>query len=168
MSHVTSSFSHSFSSVPIHFHSLLFILLLCTFSSLGHLHSRLLSMLQSLFISHVLVLDCSGLILTCYCFTVPAVHLSYVSHTEPHPLSHVVCFHAPDLCSLLFSHVFASIYFWLSFLFYYLDNCVHYLVLQSLDQLDVAHYSIPSSLHLPSLQSPLLWLNSFPRYCLHQ
>jgi len=37
-----------------------------------------------------------------------------------------------------FSHVFASIYFQLSFLLYYLDNRVRYLVLQSLDQLVIA------------------------------
>ena len=38
------------------------------------------------------------------------------------------------MCGLLLSHVFAFICFWLSFLLYYLDNCVCYLVLQSLDQ----------------------------------
>ena len=67
----------------------------------------------------------------CYCFTVLVVHLSYISHVEFCLLSHVVCFHTLDLCGLLFSHVFASIYFRLSFLLYYLDNCVRYLVLQS-------------------------------------
>ena len=41
------------------------------------------------------------------------------------------------------------------------------LVLQSLDQLVVARYSIPLSLHSPPLQSLLLWLDSsFPRYYL--
>ena len=151
--------SHSF---------LLFIFLLCTFSSLGLLHpcSGLLSMLQFPCISHALVLDHSRPILTCYCFTILAVHLSYISHMELGPLSHVVCFCTLDLCGLLLSHVFASIYFQLSFLFYYLDNCVHYLVLQSLDQLDVACYSIPLSLCSPSLWSLLLQLNSFLRYCL--
>jgi len=37
----------------------------------------------------------------CYCFTVPAVHPSYVSHAEFHSLSHVVCSCTPDLCGLL-------------------------------------------------------------------
>jgi len=37
----------------------------------------------------------------CYCFTVPVVHLSYPSHVALCLLSHVICFHAPDLCSLL-------------------------------------------------------------------
>jgi len=37
----------------------------------------------------------------CYCFTVPAVHPSYISHAELHSLSHVVCSCTLDLCSLL-------------------------------------------------------------------
>jgi len=37
----------------------------------------------------------------CYCFTVPVVHLSYPFHVEFCSLSHVVCFHSPDLCGLL-------------------------------------------------------------------
>jgi len=88
----------------------------------------------------------------CYCFTVLAVHLSYVSHAELHSLSHVVCSHTPDLCSLLLSHVFASIYFQLSFLFSYLDNHVCYLVLQSLDQLVIA--PLLNSLVPPSPSPP--------------
>jgi len=44
----------------------------------------------------------------CYCFTVPAVHPSYISHAEFRLLSHVVCSHTPDLCSLL---LFTCIYF---------------------------------------------------------
>ena len=81
-------------------------------------------------------------------------------------LSHVDCFCVPVLCSLLISHVFASIYFWLSFLFLYLDNHVCYLVLQFLDQLEVALFtqslippsSVPSESHLPAqlfLSEPL-------------
>ena len=162
---------HSFPFIPvIHFHFPLFIFLLHTFSGLRLLCPCLQTPLCAWFpcISHVLVLDHSGLILTCYCFTVLAVHLSYPIHVGLCSLSHVVCFCAPDLCSLLFSHGVASIYFWLSFLFDYLDNCAHYLVLQSLDQLDIACYSIPLSLRSPSLWSLLLWLDSsFPRYCLH-
>jgi len=37
----------------------------------------------------------------CYCFTVPAVHPSYVSHAELCSLSHVVCSCTLDLCGLL-------------------------------------------------------------------
>ena len=37
----------------------------------------------------------------CYCFTVLAVHPSYVSHAELRLLSHVVCSHTLDLCGLL-------------------------------------------------------------------
>jgi len=82
-------------------------------------------------------------------------------------LSHVVCFCAPDLCGLLLSHVFASICFWLSFLLYYLDNCVCYLVLQSLDQ--PSHCPVLNSLVplFPSLWSLLLQFDSsFPSHCL--
>jgi len=149
---------------PIHFHSFPFIPtthshfpLFISFSvhspvsdSYAHV-SRLLSMLWVLYISCVLVLDRSRLIPMCYCFT----HLSYPFHTELCPLSHVVCFHAPDLCSLLLSHGFASIYFQLSFLLYYLDNCVCYLVLQSLDQ--------PS--HCPITQFPCSFIYLPPRVC---
>jgi len=74
----------------------------------------------------------------CYCITVPAVHPSYISHAEFRSLSHVVASILRTCAAFSFSHVFASIYFRLSFLLYYLDNCVHYLVLQSLDQLVVA------------------------------
>jgi len=46
----------------------------------------------------------------CYCFTVPAVHPSYVSHVELHSLSHVVCSCTLDLCGLL---LFTCICFYL-------------------------------------------------------
>jgi len=74
----------------------------------------------------------------CYCITVLAVHPSYISHAEFRSLSHVVASVLQTCAAFSFSHVFASIYFQLSFLLYYLDNCVHYLVLQSLDQLVIA------------------------------
>jgi len=82
--------------ISIHLHSfpvfLSFISILCTLPSIGLLHScpvppRLLSMHQSLFISCALVLDLSRLLLTCYCFTVPMVHLNYPSHVELHPIT---------------------------------------------------------------------------------
>jgi len=74
----------------------------------------------------------------CYCFTVLAVHPSYVSHAELRSLSHVVCSRTLDLCSLL---LFTCICFHLLPVVIsplYLDNRVRYLVLQSLDQLVVA------------------------------
>jgi len=74
----------------------------------------------------------------CYCITVLAVHPSYISHAEFCSLSHVVASVLRTCAAFSFSHVFASIYFRLSFLHYYLDNRVCYLVLQSLDQLVVA------------------------------
>ena len=102
MSCVTSSFFHSFSFVPIHScYSFAFSVHSLVSDSSAHV-SRLLSVLWVPYISCVLVLDHSGLIPMCYCFTIPAVHPSYPFHMELHLLSHVVCFHAPDLWALSF------------------------------------------------------------------
>jgi len=62
----------------------------------------------------------------------------FATHAEFRLLSHVVASVLQTCAAFSFSHVFASIYFRLSFLLYYLDNRVCYLVLQSLDQLVVA------------------------------
>jgi len=139
----------------VHFHSPLSILLLHTFSGLRLLHPCLWTPLHALASMHLMCLSSRPFWTypMCYCFTVPAVHLSYVSHAELHSLSHVVCSHTPDLCGLLLSHVFASIYFWLSFLFYYLDNCVCYIssspVFGSTSCCPITQFPCPS-IHLPS------------------
>jgi len=98
----------------VHFHSPLFILLLHTFSGLRLLCPCLQTPLCASASVHLMCLSSRPFQThpMCYCFTVLAVHLSYVSHAGLCPLSHVVCFHTPDLCGLLLAHVFASILFY--------------------------------------------------------